>query len=285
MITLVPMNRLKMLIRDPLIHFLILGALLYAAIALPGGDSDREKIVINDGEIDRIKSIYRQQFGLPPSTAQLEQLVEKHIREEIYWREGIALSLHRNDEIVRRRVAQKYAFLQEDLAAPSNPAPAELASYFEKHRDRYTEPARVSFSHVFIARNRGEGDRHVRLDNIRSRLEGNPATTSIDVGDRFPGQREIVQLNRRELIRMFGDTPIVRAAFNAPSHQWAGPFSSGFGDHFIRVARRTAERSPPLEEVRDRVLADYRSLRRRDLEQQRYARLRDKYEVLLESSP
>ena len=278
------MNKIRILAREPLLHFLLLGAVLYAAIAFAGKASTANRIVIGDREIERIAAIYRQQFGVRPSTEQLERRVEERIREEIYWREGVAMGLHRDDEIVRRRVAQKYAFLREDLMTPTAVAAGELETYFASHRERYTEPARVSFSHIYISGDRSDGERTDLLADIRSTLQANSKTSSMPAGDTFPGQTGVSQLSRRELARIFGDTPIVSGAFKAPASRWAGPFTSGYGDHFIFITHRQEERALPLEAVRDRVIADYRADKRREQNRQAYRELRKKYQVSVEGT-
>lgn len=275
---------MRKLMREPLMHFAVIGLALYGLQASVVDRPNSENIVVTRAEIDRLAATYQQQFRVRPTATQLEQLVKNHIREEIYWREGIALGLDRNDEIVRRRIAQKYAFLQQDLAVVEPPTPAQLDDYFQRHSQRYLISPRVSFIQVYINPDHG-ADLSSRISTIGARLQHTAFNQAGKVGDNFPGQRDLVNLNRRELARIFGDSEIVDAAFAAPKHSWAGPFRSGYGSHFIYVTAKTASHQPILADVKTRVTRDYLAEKQQEAETAAYSRLMEKYNVSVEETP
>jgi len=140
-------------LREPLVHFLVLGALVY--VVANRGESTRYEIDAGPDQRARLARTYYEQYGAPPTSAQLSLAVDEYVRNEILYREGLALGLERDDEIVRRRVVQKIEFVNEDLDAVIEPDGSGVERYFAQHRDRYdTEPA-VSFEQVFFSSDRG----------------------------------------------------------------------------------------------------------------------------------
>jgi peptidyl-prolyl cis-trans isomerase C len=276
-----PLANLPSLLREPLLHFLLLGLALYLAVSFVEAQSARYRIAIGADQIERMKLTYAQQFGDMPTSGQLEELMNRYIREEISFREGLALGLDRDDEIVRRRVAQKFEFLQQDLAAPQEPSPAALKAYFDQHAARYAEPARVSFSQIYFSPDRA-GDAEARARALAVGARADEAGHPEALGDSFPGQSEIAGLSAEELSRLFGRSEIVERAFAAPLGVWSGPYRSGYGWHLLRVTARVPRTLPPFERVRDKVAADYREDRRRAQDASAYAELRRKYRISIE---
>lgn len=272
-----PTTALGKIMREPLAHFAAIGLALYLLSAAFADSPGQREILIDQTDMDRISATYRQQFGTAPTAEQLQQLLDHWVREEIYWREGVALGLDRGDEIVRRRVAQKFEFLQQDLAMPDAPSDDELRQHYQQHGDRYREPGRVTFAQIYIATNDA---RDPRVATVAARLPS-AVESSHSLGDSFPGQRDVVALSATELARLFGDSEIVRAAFSTPTDQWHGPFLSGYGLHFIRVSDRTEPHLPALEEVAARVRADYLEERRQALNTDAYQQLRATYQITL----
>src|SRR5262245_13603118 len=150
------------ILREPLLHFMVLGALVFVAARELGGDAGRYRIDAGPEQRARIATTYLQQYGVAPTDAQLGYLLDQYVRSEILFREGLALGLDRDDEIVRRRVVQKIEFLNEDtdtIAASDG----ELEKFFASHRSRYLTPATVSLTQLFFsADSQGEADAHRR---------------------------------------------------------------------------------------------------------------------------
>ena len=142
---------LARVVREPLLHFVLLGALLYFVSTWLTAHPEAGRIVVSRADIDGIATNYQLQYGNRPSGQQLDALVDAFVREEIYYREALRNGLDRNDEIVRRRLVQKYEFLQQDLAAIQEPDEVALTTWFEQHRSQYQQPARVSFTQVYFS--------------------------------------------------------------------------------------------------------------------------------------
>src|SRR5688572_33276496 len=147
---------MKKLFREPLVHFCVLGAVIFALNAWreKTPETPAARIEVTAVVIERLRVGFERQFGQAPDAEELRGLVTAHIREEVLCREALALGLDRDDTIVRRRMAQKMEFLTDDLASAAEPENAEVRAFFEKNAARYVKPARVTFRHIYFSRDK-----------------------------------------------------------------------------------------------------------------------------------
>ncbi len=238
-------------------HFLAIGlALLLLAQWRAGSETDRYRIVVDAATEYRLAATYQQQYGAAPSNEQLQFLIDHYVRQEILYREGVALGLDRDDEIVRRRIAQKYEFLQQDASIVGEPSDAEIEAFYRAHRERYAVPETVSFSHVYFSPDSGDVASELRARDALVLLQAGNATRGPDRGDRFADRYDFASVDASAVRRLFGDSAFSDDLFRAPLHRWSGPYRSGFGWHLVYVDERVAARIRPLDEVREQVRAD-----------------------------
>jgi hypothetical protein len=243
--------------REPLTHFLAIGlAMLLLAQWRADNGQDRYRIVVDAAVERRLAATYQQQYGAAPSTEQLRFLVDSYVRQEILYREGLALGLDRDDEIVHRRIAQKYEFLQQDASIVGDPSDAEIESFYRNHRDLYAVPQTVSFSHVFFSPDAGDAAAEARARDVLIRLQSGATTRAPDRGDHFADRYDFSSVDPTAVRRLFGDSPFTNEVFHAPLHRWSGPYRSGFGWHLVYLDDRSDARLLPLEDVRERVRGD-----------------------------
>jgi peptidyl-prolyl cis-trans isomerase C len=242
--------------REPLTHFAVIGAIVFLAVAAHRSASDMHRIVITSARADRLAAQFRMQFGDAPSHAQLDALIARDIDEEVLYREGAALGLGRDDEIVRRRIVQKMQFLQQDIAAPSEPAPVQLRAYFKAHSTKYEAPAQVAFSQIYFSPDRGGvAAAQARAIAVMRDLDDR-VVRAPERGDAFADANDYAAFSADDALRLFGDTEMARNLFRAPVGRWAGPFRSGYGVHLVRVQSATPGRVRRFEDVVDAVRAD-----------------------------
>jgi peptidyl-prolyl cis-trans isomerase C len=276
---------MKKLFREPLLHFLLIGAVLFGLHALlqprqPEAPSAR-RIVISQGDIERLRLTWQMQWQRPPTAEEWQGLVEAHIREEVLYREALALGLDRNDTIVRRRLAQKFEFLTQDLAASRPPTDAELASFFEQHRERYRVATRLSFSHVYFNPDRRGPAVERDVQEALARLLAGTAHEAAELGDPFLLDHELWRRTTGEVEQMFGRA-FAEAVVNVVPGTWQGPIASGYGWHLVRVDERAAARLPDLAEVQNQVQRDWADAQRRMANEEVFARVRSRYEVVIQ---
>lgn len=262
--------------REPLTHFLLFGILIFIVAHVIEARSKRYTIEVGEGDIARIVNSYQQQYGSPPSPDQVHTMVDNYIREEIYLREGLALGLDRNDEIVRRRVAQKYDFVQQDMATPREPTEAELAQWFAANQARFALPEKRSYEHVYFAIDQ-RGDTAAR-DLASAALAGLRGGEQV-AGDAFPGPQLVRNLSEADSGRLFGGTDFARLVFTAAPGTWYGPVRSGFGWHLVRVSEVEPGRQRSLAEAHDDVRAAWIEADRLARNGRRYAALQGRYTI------
>ena len=261
----------KRWLRDPLLAFLALGVAVFATSALLGDTSEAQTIRVDQAEINRLQEQWRAQLGRAPSEDELKGLIEQFIREEIYYREALRLSLDQGDVIVRRRLVQKLSFLTEDIATSQPPSEAEQRAFFESNPERYRLPARYSFRHRYFSSDRradAQGDARAAL-----------ADPSLPA-DPFMLQRAYAERSLREIGDLFGRDFADALAALQPGPDWQGPLRSAYGWHLVQVEKALPEAPQPFAQVAARVANDLDAQRRQDANAAYYEELRSRYQVV-----
>jgi hypothetical protein len=266
------------LLREPLLHFLLLGALLFAAYDWLNGSGfrARDEIRVTRPLVEGLVTQFERVWQRPPTTEERQAMIDSWVRDEVFYREALAMGLERDDPIVRRRLSQKVQFIL-DSGAPAAPTEAELQRWLDEHADAYRlEPTYTLRQVFFDAAKRGDGTDAAVAAARRALTAGRtvdgdatmlPATLSGSASD---------------VARNFG-TDFEAALRMLPTGSWQGPVRSGFGLHLVLVERRTDGRLARLDEVRDAVARDLGHARAQAADEAYYRRLRDKYVVRIES--
>jgi peptidyl-prolyl cis-trans isomerase C len=282
------MSRLGRLVREPLVHFLVLGAGLFALYAVinPGAATQRTtRIEVGPDELAWITTTWSQQYRRPPSDAELRSLVDEYVHDEVLYREALAMGLDRDDIIVKRRLVQKLGFLTEDVATQRPPTERELEQYFAANRERYRLPPRLTFTHIYFSTDRRGAAARADAERVLARLShaGAPARAP-ELGDRFMLQFDFAERSPHEIAQLFGGM-FAESLFALPQVPgWQGPLTSGFGVHLVRVVARRPGRMPELAEVLTAVRQDLDRERRNEANARRYATLRGRYTVQIDSA-
>ena len=274
------------LLREPLFQFLVLGAALFGLFHIVGNKKTDapERIVVSSARIDNLADGFARTWRRPPGKEELQGLVDDYIRDEVFYREGRAAGLDRDDVIIRRRVRQKMEFFAEDASVPE-PSEAELTAYLESNLERFKTEDRLTFHQVFLsATRRGAAiDRDSQqVSNALALADTEVDTTAI--GDPFLLGEEFQAVSQTELAGIFGDVFAKRMSVLELS-RWQGPIPSSFGQHFVYISERIPGGAPPLDAVRDAVRREWSKARRLEAEQKLYSSLRERYEIVVESLP
>ena len=270
-----------MLLKDPLVHFLLIGAALFALLRWQsdGGRENPQEILITAEQVTQLRQATAVLQGREPTRAELEQLVEPAIREEVYYREALALGLDVEDDEVRRRLVEKMQYLTEDLVDPEPASEEELRAFFDAAPERFLIPELVIFDQVFFSPStRGDalaGDVEEALAALRDGAE--PA----DVGDRTPLQERFEDAPRERVAVLFGED-MTNAVFTLPPGDWSGPYQSDFGAHLVRVISRSVARQPTFDQVREQAREAFAADRRRTANERAYAEMRARYDVVVD---
>jgi len=271
-------------LREPLVHFIILGALLFAGHTLWQRHVAKadHTITVSTEEMERQALIFAGENRRKPTDDDLKALLFSYVEEEALVREAERMGLGENDTIIRRRLAQKMRFLIENVDAPPLPDEAELDKYFQANIAAFTRPETRGFSHIYLSPGtRGEALEKDALDILGQILLRNPPADWKTLGDPFMMKREFKSLNLTEVSRLFGQT-FSEGVFNASGEQWQGPVESAFGLHLIRIDMVSPKVVPKLTDIRADVENKWQEEALRSANTERLKTLIKKYKVDVE---
>lgn len=268
------------LLREPVLQFLVLGGLLFALHGLLGGrDAEAVRgatplIHITAADAERMGQFWVRQWRRPPTADELRGLLADHLKEEVLTREARELKLDEDDTIVRRRLAQKMAFLLEETARPEQAPDAELIDLYEARPDLVRTPARVSFVQIFFKGEQGPDRARTVLASL-SEASSKPD----EKGDRFLLGDAFADEDEASLTNRFGAS-FARAVLAAEPGRWSGPIASAYGLHLVKITGSTPSHLLPFETVRERLVQEWQFRRQEAAKEQLYAGLLRKYEIV-----
>ena len=281
---------MKRLLREPLIHFLLLGAVLFIVYHYTqpdrGAAPSSKQIQLTLDDLNQLNLYFQAQWRRPPTPEEFRRLVENKVQEEVLYREALAMGLDKSDTIVKRRMAQKMQFLAEDVAAAREPTTAELKSWFEKNSAKFALPSRVSFRHLYFSPDR-RGQR-ARDDAVKAltKLAGQPEDSKLaaSLADPFMFQDYYRDRAPDYLGKEFGPQ-FAQAVEKLIPGSWQGPIESGFGWHLVFVDTVIPGRIPAFEEIEPDVKTAWLGEQKAEAWQKAYTAMRAKYTVLLPAPP
>jgi peptidyl-prolyl cis-trans isomerase C len=258
--------------REPLLHFVVIGAALVAVHTAVGPTGTSRRIEVDDSMRRALRQEQMRRTGTPPTAEEEQLLIERYVDDEILYREALALGLDRGDVIVRRRLLQKMEFLAESSEPIPEPTDLELEALLAEEGERYAVEPRVTLAQVYVSTDRHGASAAERAREIRSELEAgaDPAT----LGDPFPRGREFGPATRSELAGIFG-SDFAERAMDLPVGRWSEPVRSSYGFHLILPSARLPGGPARLADVRSAVRLDW-------LERKRARRRRDALDALRE---
>jgi PPIC-type PPIASE domain len=271
-------------IRDPLFHFLILGAAIFALHGLIKRDKTDKpgEIVVRQAAIENLATGFTRTWQRPPTEDELQGLVRDYIREEAAYREALSLGLDRDDMIVRRRLRQKLEFVSDELATRKEPSDADLQSFLEAHRETFQTEPLFSFRQIYFNPQMHGENLHRDVARALDDLQHSGSHVhKTGPGDPFLLQQTFDDVSVPDLKKTFGDR--FASAINAlPVGSWQGPIDSGYGAHLVCVTKHTDSRLPALAEVREQVRREYLDAKRREVVDKFYKALLSRYSVRIE---
>jgi hypothetical protein len=270
-------------LREPLLHFVLIGLAIFAAFrALGPDDRPQSSIVVTQGIIDGQIAAFSRTWLRPPTPEEADGLIREYIREEVYYREGLALGLDRDDTVIRRRLQQKLEFVAEAQGMAAEPTDEQLRAYLEAHADQYRTDERVSFVHVYLNTERRGPTLARDVEQLLGELRaGGASLDPAALGDVTMLERAFADTTLRDVAAQFGDAFAARLA-QLPVGQWQGPVESAYGTHLVLVSERTEGRAPGLDEVRDAVRRDWLNEQRIAANARFYQSLLQRYTVTVE---
>jgi hypothetical protein len=275
---------MKNLLREPLVHFLLVGTVLFAADALLAKRDEPEpgKIVVTQGHSEHMAAVHERTWRRPPTQEDLKGLIDNYVREEVLYREGLALGLDRDDPVIRRRMRQKMELLAEDAHALVEPSDRNLQAYLDTHRARFAIEPKISFRQVYLDPGRDGRDLDREMARLLAELKRMGDSNAAErAGDATQLEHKIEAALATDIGGTFGQEFAAELA-TLPQGQWQGPVRSAYGLHFVLVNERTEPRAPALAEVREAVRREWTRDRLVAGSEGFYQRLLQRYTVTIE---
>jgi len=274
----IPSTGLKRIVREPLVHFLLIGLalFLYYGRVAPGVGSERS-IVVSEAQVDDLGRRFQATWNRPPTAQELSGLVDSYISDEILYREGKTLGLDRDDAVIKRRVRQKLEVMAEEAGERAAPTDAELTAYLNAHAEKFARAALVSFEQLYFDPAKPGVEARIAAASAALGAGGAPDA----LGDSTMLPYRIDREGIDTVVHGFG-SDFASALQRMPKGEWSGPVQSGLGVHLVRVTSWTPSAPAPLDAVRQEVQREWEYERRKRAFDASYEAMRAKYDVTIE---
>lgn len=267
-------DRLKSLLREPLVHFFGAGLLIFVLLGWSGTNVDPESraITISEAKVAQLATGFAGVWKRPPSQDEIDGLIRDYIREEIYYREAKRIGLDEDDPIIRRRLRSKMEEIATAAAESAEPDDTALQALIDANPAKYADGGQISFQHIWLGE---DGDANQALQQLKS--GGDPSK----IGKSISLPPSLTAASSEEIDRIFG-TDFSGRLSKAKIGEWSGPVLSGFGAHLVRVDKRAAGKLPPLADIRQQVENDWRAQNISKRKESSYQALLDGYDIKIE---
>ena len=269
---------MKKILNEPFFHFILLGIALFILYGLVNDKTNsKNTILINDFDVNSIIASWEMQWKRPPTEKELQNLIASKIKQEIFYQEALKMNLDHNDEIIKRRLAQKMQFLSDDIASLNEPTEAELQEYYKDHANKYLAPISYSLYQIVFIQDKRTNNRKDALET----LEQFPNATFDEMknwGDQLPFSYYFEGVTANELALQLG-SKFPEALLDKEINKWIGPIPSGFGYHLVYITQKTEPYLPDFEVRRKDVIRDFEYDKQEEFNKLIYKELKKKYNI------
>jgi hypothetical protein len=274
---------LRALLKEPLVHFLVLGLIIFVVYHALNRSNEQEpdKIVVTQARMEQLAGLFAKTWQRPPTATELKGLIDDYVKEEILYREALALGLDNDDTVIRRRLRQKMEFLSDTVIGALNPTDEELETYLESNMSKFELDSQIAFEQVFLNPERRGDQIEEDAASILEALNSNASADAANLGDATLLPLELDLTSATRIGQTFGPQ-FAKAVDQLTPGAWGGPIKSTFGTHLVRVNKREPGRVPALNEVRAAVKREWATEQRKKLEDKRFAELLKRYDVSIE---
>jgi hypothetical protein len=281
------MAKVRKLVREPLFHFLLLGAVIFVVYGLWSRNKVAKpaEIIVTQGAIENLVTGFTRTWQRPPDEQEVQALLRDYVRQEVAYREAVALGLDRDDMVVRRRLQQKLEFLSNELTERAEPSDKDLQDFLQANMEAFKSEPRFSFRQIYFNPQLHGSNTHRDAANLRDTLQrtGRRGDTA-NLGDPFLLEHSFDNLSISDVKKTFGGGFASKLSSLHPA-EWQGPIDSGFGTHLVFIVQRSEGRIPSLAEARDQVRREWLDAKRQEATDKFYQALVRRYTVKMEAPP
>lgn len=267
----------KKILQEPLLHFVVVGSILFFTLSLNDNSAQKEKIVISKGKIKQLSSQFEKTRQRKVTKEELQALINNEIREDLAFKYGEQMGLVENDTIIKRRVQQKIEFMLNDSIASMEPTQEELQAFMDKHKEKYTIVPEYTFKHIYINPNK-----HLELDTYIETLKSEDLNLVYNErGDSVMIESRFENISSSQIGRIFG-LKFAKALDTLTQKKWLGPITSGYGVHLVYIENKEESHLAILKELESKVKLDFRNAVQENVIKSFYEELKNKYDIVIE---
>lgn len=267
----------RALLREPLVHFLLAGAAIFAIWSNVPPDPGERRIVVSEARVTRLVDRWLETYHRPPTPDEIDGMIRDDVKDQVYYREAQRLGLDRDDEVVIKRMRNKMESLAMSDVQAATPSDAELQALLDKDPAKYAPNPVFAFDQVYLGDDTPANRAAASAALARLKAGGDPAS----VGKPIPLPMHFDGDSSADIADQLGDD-FAGALLKLPEGQWTGPVTSGVGLHLVRVDKRVLPRKPRLDEVHQRVENDWRSAKSRQAMDKAFDEMIKGYDVVIE---
>lgn len=285
-------NPLKRFFKEPLVQFALVGGCIYGATFLAGGKEEEpetvveERVHVDAAQIEGMVDQWEKRWQRLPTKEELDGLIQKHVRDEMLYRQASAMGLDRNDPVTRMRTVQKLEFLLNNIADAKQPTDPQLQKYFKEHEADYRTPDTITFYQAFFNPDRRKEatieEAEAALAELRSSGAPDPATA--EIGDQSMMKNQFIKVDQRAVARAMG-SGFAESVMKLEPAAWHGPVLSGFGVHLVYVFEREEGSVLPFDQVKAEVISEWQTEQREEVSSSFLEELRKQYEIVIDEVP
>ena len=278
------MNKIISILKEPAIHFLLIGTLLYVTYQSFNNylNRDQHVIVVNNEEIQMLEQSWEMKWNRPPTSQEREGMINGQVREKVLYRTAVEMGLDKNDMVTRRRLAQQVELLGAGMIQSPQPSEGDLIKYYEEHKEEYRNPETVSITQIFFNPDKRG---NTTLDDAKAalhslNLQNDPKGSFSEFGDIFMLPNYFPNKTEIQISKEFG-TGFTASVFELEAGKWHGPVLSGYGTHLVFVHNHEINELPDYTEIRDYLRDQWMAQKKAALEEQYIEGLMARYEVVI----
>ncbi|MHC4153871.1 MAG: peptidyl-prolyl cis-trans isomerase [Planctomycetota bacterium] len=280
---------MKKILKEPLVYVFVLGFVVFGLHSFLNranrDDTDPFTVEVTSADIEWIRSSWEARMKRQPTQQELQGLINRYIRDEILFREAMAMDLDDRDLVIQRRLVQKLTFVFEDLAETMEPADDELKKYLQENQDKYRIPEMMSFTQAYFNPSKRK-DAMEEAKTVLASLKStqSPPEEAVSLGDTIMIDSSFREKSPDEAARILG-REFAYELFSIDEKGWQGPIESTFGLHLVYIEERIASKMPEFENIREDVKNDFMYERKREVIDNAYKAVKSRYTILVEGLP
>jgi hypothetical protein len=278
------MKFLNKIIKEPLVHFLVIGAIVFVFYSfIKGSYVDKDHAIqITKSEVEGMINKWMAQMKRPPAREEVDIFLEDFVQREILFREAKAMGLDKDDMVVKNRMLQKLDFLTNDLLVTGTPTDAEALKYFNDNLEKYTIPGKIDFIHIYFNLDKRSFDeaKQTALD-LKKNLNKSLSIPNnyFEEGDLFILPYEYYDLSNDVVTSKFGQSELSEEIFGLDEKKWSGPFLSSYGLHLVYVSSKKSSETNNFEDVKSDIEDELIKIKRREAKKRLISELKKKYVI------